>query len=194
MVEGRTAKTRESADLDQVVLPPNVVVGSNTVIHGKLSFKRFHSKQQPGLVIGSNCTMEGVQFNVGEKARMAIGDYCYFTNSVLLCEKEVRIGNYVVLGWNSTIMDTDFHPFAPAQRIADAVALSPLGKGKSRPRVEKQKVEIEDNVWIGPMAAVFKGVRIGSGAFIEPGSVVTHNVPPKAHVMGNPAKIIGAVL
>jgi hypothetical protein len=48
---------------------------------------------------------------------------------VLLCELEVHIGNYVVIGWNASVADTDFHPIAPAERIADAVACSPLGKG-----------------------------------------------------------------
>ena len=56
-------------------------------------------------------------------AGSTIGDYCYFTNAVLLCELALRIGNYVVIGWNTTIADTDFHPMAPALRIADAVAV-----------------------------------------------------------------------
>ncbi len=39
-----------------------------------------------------HCAMDGVQFDVGEKGRMAIGDFCYFTDAILLCELEVRIG------------------------------------------------------------------------------------------------------
>jgi len=38
-----------------------------------------------------------------------------------------------------------------------------------------------------------KGVRIGKGAFIEAGSLVTRDVPPRARVLGNPAQIIGEV-
>src|SRR5882762_305710 len=110
--------------------PVNVALGANTIITGDLAFKRFHSEEADALVIGRHCTMDGVHFDLGRKGRMIIGDYCYFTNAVLLCELEVRIGNYVVIGWNSTISDTDFHPLAPAERIADAVACSPLGKGK----------------------------------------------------------------
>lgn len=178
---------------EEVQLPPNVLIGANTVIFGNLAFKRFHSKEEPALVIGANSTMDGVHFDLGEKGRMVIGDYCYFTNAVLLSELEVRIGNYVFIGWNATVMDTDFHPIAPAERIADALAVSPLGQGRPRPPVEKQPVIIEDNVWIGPMAAIFKGVRVGSGAFVEPGAVVTCDVPPRAHMMGNPARIIGEV-
>ena len=49
-------------------------------------------------------------------------------------------------------------------------------------------VLIEDDVWIGPSATILKGVRIGRGAFIEPGAVVTRDVRPGAHVEGNPAR------
>lgn len=172
-------------------LPPNVVTGENTVITADYAFKRFLSRQDRALVIGSHCTMDGVHFAIGAEGRVQIGDYCYFTNAVLLCERELRIASYVVIGWNATIADTDFHPLAPAARIADAIACSPLGRGKPRPEIPRQPVVIEENVWIGPNATLLKGVRIGSGAFIEAGSLVTRDVPPGARVLGNPAQIVG---
>jgi acetyltransferase-like isoleucine patch superfamily enzyme len=49
---------------------------------------------------------------------------------------------------------------------------------------------IEDDVWIGPNATLLKGVRIGAGAFIEAGSLVTRDVPAGATVLGNPAQIL----
>jgi acetyltransferase-like isoleucine patch superfamily enzyme len=122
-----------------------------------------------------------------------IGDCCYFTNAVLLCELELRIGNCVMIGWNATLADSDFHPIAPAERIADAIACSPLGKGRPRPVVERSPVVIEDDVWIGPSVTILKGVRIGRGAFIEPGALLTRDVPPRARVLGNPAQVIGEV-
>jgi acetyltransferase-like isoleucine patch superfamily enzyme len=106
---------------------------------------------------------------------------------------ELRVGNYVVIGWNATIADTDFHPIAPAQRIADAIACSPLGKGMQRPVLERRAVIIEDGAWIGPSATVLKGVRIGQGAWIEPGAMVTRDVPARTRVLGNPAQVIGEV-
>ncbi len=172
-------------------IPSNVRVGVDTLITDDLAFKRFQSKRKEALVIGAHCTMDGVHFDLGEQGRMVIGDYCYFTNAVLLCELEVRFGNYVVIGWNTTVCDTDFHPLAPAERIADAIACSPLGKGRPRPVILKRPVIIEDDVWIGPNATILKGVRIGAGAWIEPGSLVTRDVPPGARVMGNPAQVFG---
>ncbi|HKX29159.1 MAG TPA: acyltransferase [Blastocatellia bacterium] len=174
-------------------LPQNVCAGLNTVITGDYAFRRFFSTQAPALVIGRHCTLDGVHFALGKEARARIGDYCYFTNAVLLCELDLTIGDYVVIGWNATIADTDFHPIAPAERIADAIAVSPLGRGQARPPIKKAGVVIEDGVWIGPNATILKGVRIGAGAFIEAGSLVTKDVPPRARILGNPAQIIGEV-
>jgi acetyltransferase-like isoleucine patch superfamily enzyme len=173
--------------------PANVRLGANTIVTGGTAFKRFNSRLSDALTVGAHCTIDGAHFDVGEAGRLSVGDYCYFTNAVLLCELDIRIGNYVLIGWNTTIADSDFHPLAPAERIADAVACSPLGKGKPRPAIAKRPVIIEDNVWIGPNATIFKGVRIGTGAWIEAGAVVTRDVPPRARVMGNPAEVIGEV-
>lgn len=172
-------------------LPAGVRLGRGTRVVGDLAFKRFHSQFPDALVLGEHCTMDGVHFDLGREAHMVIGDYCYFTNAVLLCELEVRIGSYVVIGWNATIADTDFHPIGPAERIADALACSPLGAGRARPAVVRKPVVIEDDVWIGPNATILKGVRIGRGARVEAGALVTRDVPAGARVMGNPAEIIG---
>ncbi|MQA31816.1 MAG: acyltransferase [Luteitalea sp.] len=172
-------------------LPVNVRAGQGTTISGDLAFKRFLSGRTPALVLGAHCTMDGVQFAVGADGVVEIGEYCYFTNVVLLCELAVQVGSYVVIGWNVTIADTDFHPIAPALRIADAIACSPLGQGRPRPPIPRQPVVIEDDVWIGPNATILKGVRIGAGAFVEPGALITRDVPARARVAGNPAEVIG---
>lgn len=174
-------------------LPENVILGANSIIRGDLAFKRFHSKLNPAIVVGAHCTLDGVHFALGETARVQIGDYCCLSNAVLLCELELRLGNYVIIGWNTTIADTDFHPISPAQRIADAVACSPLGKDIKRPHIAAAAVAIEDDVWIGPGATILKGVRIGAGSFIEPGALVTRDVPPRSRVAGNPAQIIASI-
>src|SRR5215203_6887087 len=79
------------------ILPSNVRIGSNSVITAAHAFKRFHSRRDPALTIGENCTLDGVHFALGKDGRARIGDYCYFTNVVLLCELELSIGDYVVI-------------------------------------------------------------------------------------------------
>lgn len=52
-------------------------------------------------------------------------------------------------------------------------------------------VVIEDDVWIGAHVTVLKGIRVGSGAVVGAGAVVTRDVPTGAIVAGIPAKVIG---
>jgi acetyltransferase-like isoleucine patch superfamily enzyme len=52
-------------------------------------------------------------------------------------------------------------------------------------------VEIGDYVFIGPRAIILPGVKIGRGAVIAGGAVVTKDVPDFAIVGGVPAKVIG---
>ncbi|MFN7470974.1 MAG: WxcM-like domain-containing protein [Roseiflexaceae bacterium] len=58
---------------------------------------------------------------------------------------------------------------------------------------EQVSTRIEDDVWIGANCTIYGDVVIGARARIDHGSVVTTSVPPKAVVMGNPAKIVGYV-
>lgn len=51
-------------------------------------------------------------------------------------------------------------------------------------------VVVEDNVLIGANAVILEGVRIGRGAVVAAGAIVTEDVPPGAVVAGVPAKII----
>lgn len=55
---------------------------------------------------------------------------------------------------------------------------------------EYKPVEIGNDVWIGSRAMVMGGLRIGDGAVIAAGAIVTKDVPPYAVVGGVPAKII----
>jgi acetyltransferase-like isoleucine patch superfamily enzyme len=174
-------------------LPPNVVTGSGTVISGAHTFRRFISTRPGALRIGDHCSMDAVHFAVGPAAELVIGDCCAFAGALLLCELRVTIGSYVTIGWNATIVDSDFHPVAPAERVRDAIACSPAGKGLPRPPIACKEVVVEDCVWIGPTATILKGVRLGTGCLVEPGAVVTHDVPPRARVLGNPARIVGEV-
>src|SRR5689334_17370796 len=106
-------------------LPPGVRCGQGSVITGEKVFRRFFSELDPALVVGEHCFLDGVQFALGKRARMTVGDYVFGTNTVVLSEQEIRIGSYVFIGFNTAIADTDFHPLDAAQRVLDAIACSP---------------------------------------------------------------------
>lgn len=88
------------------------------------------------------------------------------------------IGDNGVIGANTKIVDTNFHPTDSIQRWAKP----------SEGRIAE--VAIEDNVFIGMNSLVLKGVRIGEGSVIGAGSVVARDVPPGVIVAGNPAVFV----
>lgn len=65
----------------------------------------------------------------------------------------------------------------------------------ARPMIEQgygppEGVTVEDDVWLCTNAIILPGCRLGKGAIIAAGAVVTKDVPPYAIVGGNPAKVI----
>ncbi len=51
-------------------------------------------------------------------------------------------------------------------------------------------VEIGNSVWLGERVMVLKGVRIGDGAVIGAGAVVTHDIPAHTVAVGSPARVV----
>lgn len=106
--------------------------------------------------------------------KLEIGTGTYINGGVSICAQEsVTIGKNCAIGNYSLIMDTDFHS---------------VGDHTQMPRAKP--VVIEDDVWLAARVTVLKGVRIGRGAVIAAGAVVTKDVPPFTLVGGVPAKII----
>jgi len=63
----------------------------------------------------------------------------------------------------------------------------PIGE---QPLTTKGPIVIEDDVWLGHGVIVLSGVRIGEGAVIGAGSVVTRDVPAGAIAVGVPARVV----
>lgn len=171
-------------------IPANIEVGENVAIDSSSCFRHYFSKLPVGLRIGRNVTIWQASLAAGPDALIEIGDDCYLANASLVCSKSIKIGSRVMLASGVSIADSDFHPIEAAARVADTIAVSPLGNRDRRPSVESSPVVIGDDVWIGFNATVLKGVRIGRGAVIEPGAMIVKDVPAGARISGNPARVV----
>ena len=126
-----------------------------------------------------------------DTGRIRLGQWCYVGDgSRIWSQASIEIGDYVLISHLVDIHDTNSHPLAWEARRGDIERILGGKKYESSGDVEKAPVVIEDDVWIGFKASIFKGVRIGRGAIVAAGSVVTKDVPPFTVVAGNPARVI----
>ncbi len=171
-------------------LPKNVHLGPDCFLERKDSFKRFRSTRQPGLVLGARVrAYTWTEFNIEPTGFVEVGDDSTLVGVVFMCAESIRLGRRVIVSYNVTIADSDFHPRDPALRRQDAIANAPYGDRSQRPVVVSKPVVIEDDAWIGIGAIILKGVHIGRGARVGAGAIVTKDVPAGATAVGNPARI-----
>lgn len=84
----------------------------------------------------------------------------------------VSVGDNVTIGMRAVII----------AHLRDSTAEARL--------IDRPTVRLEDNVYLGPGVIVLPNVTIGHGAVVSAGSVVTHSIPPRVLVQGNPAKAV----
>ena len=179
---------------DESELPFNVHVGENCLLERtRGTFARFRSTRDPGLRLGNDVRVyHQTAFSVEPEGTVEIGDSSLLVGVELMCAERITLGSGVVASYNVTISDCDFHPTDPELRRRDAVAVAPGGDPDQRPALVSAPVAIEDGVWIGIGAIILKGVRVGTGAQICPGAVVTKDVPSGVLFAGNPGRQLGA--
>ena len=131
-----------------------------------------------GKLILSKC---GKHVNIEKGAEfpscVELGDYSGIGIRAQINGK-VIIGQHVMMGPDVCIFPVN-HVFDRTDIPMDQQGFAP-----------ETPVIIEDDVWIGARAIILSGVRIGTGAVIGAGAVVTKDVPAYAVVGGNPACVL----
>jgi acetyltransferase-like isoleucine patch superfamily enzyme len=89
----------------------------------------------------------------------------------------ITIGKGVGLSPNCVLYPYN-HGVAPGQPVS------------TQPLESKGDIIIEDEAWLGVGVTVLDGVRIGKGAVVGAGSVVTKDIPEGAIAFGVPARVI----
>lgn len=150
-------------------------LGSKVRVWGKPSVRNWGK-----MVIGSHVrlisTMATTELASGSEGLLEIGDGTSINYGCsIAATKLVRIGRDCHIGTHVLMIDNDFHHVEPERR---------------NERPESAPIILENNVWIGARAIIFRGVTIGEGSVISAGSVVARNIPPRSLAMGFPARVI----
>jgi acetyltransferase-like isoleucine patch superfamily enzyme len=148
-------------------------------LKGKLIFtKRRPDIENAGIIEIGNIVriwsnVRKCRLSVKKGAKLVIGNNCRLNGPTIAVTNQIIIGNNCRIAPDVYLMDGDFHSIE-----------NRLDTGQSNPII------IEDDAWIATRAMVMKGVKIGKGAVVAAGSVVTKNVKAYTLVGGVPASFI----
>ena len=134
--------------------------------------RKLRKMRQAGATIGSHV---GISSNIVPPAskNLKIGDHVSIQTDRIDVRAPLTIGDYVILGDSASIITCSHDTDDPEWKF------KPYG------------LEIEDYVWIATRAMILPSCRkIGRGAVIGAGAVVSADVPPFSVVVGNPARVV----
>jgi len=143
--------------------------------------------------VGEHSHIRGELLLFGHGGRIRIGSYCYVGEQTRIWSAlSIDIGDRVLISHGVTIMDNLTHPIDPVARHKQFREIITTGHPREIDLGEKAVV-LEDDVLVSSHCVILRGVRIGRGAVIGAGSVVTSDIPPMTVNAGNPARFIRAV-
>jgi chloramphenicol O-acetyltransferase type B len=121
----------------------------------------------------------GYRWNIW-RGSVKIGHYCYLGSGTHILYPTI-IGDLCLVAQDTHFVGNDHgvNEVGVPMRIA-------------RPQQDSRNslTVLESEVWIGQRSIIFAGVRIGRGAIVGAGAVVTKDVAPYTIVAGAPARLI----
>lgn len=177
----------------------NFIVFENVTL-GFPSRGNIGKKDFIGVTIGKNAIIRSGTILYSD---VSIGDDFSSGHNVIIREKteignHVSVGTNVVIEGNCRLMDhvnLQSLVYIPTNTfIGSHVFIGPntvLTNDKYPPQggADLKGPFIEDYASIGANSTILPGVRIGTGALVAAGSVVTKDVPPRTLAIGAPARI-----
>lgn len=116
-------------------------------------------------------------------AEIIIGDGVGISGSSIVAVEKIQIGENTMLGANTNIFDTDFHPVDANSRINQKNILD----------AKHSSVKIGKQCWLGANVTVLKGVTIGDRVVVGAMSLVNKDIQDDAIVGGVPAKLLSNI-
>lgn len=109
------------------------------------------------------------------------------------CGKNITVGKEVFINSCCHFQDQGGIVIGDNVLIGHNVTLATLNHDENperRQSIHPAPIEIGKNVWIGSNVTILQGIKIGDGAIVGAGSVVTRDVPANCIVAGNPARML----
>ena len=158
---------------DRIELGANVFIDDGVLI--------YQDPPDCGTVeIGDRAKIHGdthIEVGPGGAVHIGAGTSIHRGCQIESYQAPIHIGRRVEIAPRCAFQSFD-HGMAPER---------PIGE---QPLTTKGPIIIEDDAWLGHGVIVLSGVRIGKGAVIGAGSVVTRDVPAGAIAVGVPARVV----
>jgi acetyltransferase-like isoleucine patch superfamily enzyme len=170
--------------------PRGFISPGATIYHSKLKMGR-HIVLDDGVLI----------YEETDGGEVELGDHVHIWRQTVI---QTGQGGWVKIGSQTSVQGhCQFSAYVSSIEIGEHCQIAPFccffpydhGVQPGIP-IHKQPLEskgpiiIGDDVWLGTGVIVLSNVRIGDGAMVAAGSVVTKDVPPGAIAAGVPARVI----
>lgn len=117
---------------------------------------------------------QGSRICVGSEGHLTIGkEFLNTAEGAILCFHRIVLGNKVLVSWNTTIMDTDFHA---VRNLQTGKVTNPIGE-----------VVVGNDVWIGMGSTLLKNTVVPDGCIIGAQTLLNKAfTEPNTLLAGNP--------
>ena len=160
-----------SIDKNRIVITifgKNSIIGKNVKIQSPLTM-------EDNVLISQGCKITGKNVKIGKGTNLMPN---------IEIAGPVTIGRFCAIARNSIFQGHNhYSKYASIQNGFHSDLF-----GEKLPNVNKGGISVGNDVWIGTRAIILPGVKIGDGAIIGAGSIVTKNVEPYSISAGIPAK------
>jgi len=116
--------------------------------------------------------------------------YIHFGEVVNTFDAEVVIGSFTSVARGLTVLAANAqHPSYYHRNLVANFPFDVYGYGEWPAKPAASRVEIGSDVWVGNGVTLIGNRKVGDGAIVGAGTVVTKDVPPYAVVSGNPGAV-----
>lgn len=143
--------------------------GNSIINNGRSSIIRM-DENALFMIENDSSIYYGADIILFKGAKLTIGNSFINSDCRIRCHSAITIGDGCAISHGLVIMDSDAHLLNGSKNTAPVV--------------------IGNHVWIGTQVTILSGVRVGDGAVIAAGSLVTKDVSSGALVGGVPARVI----